>query len=142
MVGVTTSVRALAKAMSFVMDDRVRSHQVWSDVRTSLWFRGLEAALESCRTKTTDAQLQHLRPMFDAHAGYLFVADSQIERREANIESLDRLVRDLRHVRRDPASIGVVFGCNTSRKCAASSDGSARPRSGRLRSADSLNVEK
>lgn len=128
LAGVTTSVRALAKAkglatsgsrfygrVGFVTND----DEVWTDARTNLYFESLEAPLSRCRTETNDPTLQHLRPLFDAHAEYLrtiegvvFVADSQIERREANLESLERLERDLRHVGRDPTSIGVVFACN------------------------------
>ena len=60
-----------------------------------------------------------VRPLFEAHAEYLrtiegvvFVADSQIERYDANIHWLERLERDLRYVGRDPTTIGVVFACN------------------------------
>jgi hypothetical protein len=126
LAGVRTSVHVLAREMNVTTPEWHRvgfttnELDVWSDVRTPSWLGGcLETALETCARNLDDPRLAHLCPLFDAHAAHLthidgvvFVADSQIERREANLESRDRLDRDLRFVGRDPSDVRVVFACN------------------------------
>jgi signal recognition particle receptor subunit beta len=123
LAGVTTSVRALAEKLGAATQGRYRvgfvrdSVEIWTDVRTSYYFTSTAAAIASCG-ESADAHMKLIKPMFEAHREYLrlidgvvFVADSQRERREANVERLEFLVRELESLR-GGSNVPIVFECN------------------------------
>ncbi len=132
LAGVTTSVNYLAVRQGVELqgpprrrrvgfDTRTKAGhavRVFSDPRTMYWFASAAAAIETCRANPAQYG-DGLAHEFEAHVGYLrdidgivFVADSQVERREANLERIEMLSTDLANVHRSPTEIPLVFQCN------------------------------
>lgn len=101
------------KRLGFTMRTRAGTEmQIFSDVRTPYWIHSLAAA-------AGDEPSIGIASDFRAHLDYLgrvdgiiFVADSQIERREANGEGVESLARNLAEVNRKRDDVPVVFQCN------------------------------
>jgi len=93
--------------------------RIHTDVRTPYSFASSVEALAKCESPSADESYQRLKPFFAAHVEYLrlvdgivFVADSQVERSDANAERLDRLKYDLDAVGRTLPAPPLVFQCN------------------------------
>jgi hypothetical protein len=99
----------------------------YADVRSSYFFEGSIDGITKCARPDADAHMRSLKPLFEAHIEYLrvidgvvFVVDSQLERREANLERLERLVADLGAVGRRDVELPLVFQLNK-RDCPSAS---------------------
>ena len=103
----------------------------YTDVRSSYFFESLLDGIARSERPDADAHVRSLKPLFKAHIEYLrvidgivFVVDSQLERREANLERLERIVADLGAVGRRDVELPLVFQLNK-RDCPSASSISA-----------------
>ena len=130
--GVHTSIEHLARALHaellqpfvrqgfMTMPEQGPRLEIRTDVRTPYYFASARDGLAKCSSPTADENMRMwLEPAFRAHLsflreinGVLFVADSQVERAEANAGFLARLSDDLRAEGRDPNEIPLVLQCN------------------------------
>lgn len=138
LAGVRTSMLYLARTNGIALG-RYSSRQefktmhdgvaltVCSDIRSSYFFESSLAGLAMAQRADADAHARSLKPLFEAHLDFLraidgvvFVVDSQVERREANLEQLERLRVDLDAVGRRDVELPVVFQLNK-RDCSSAS---------------------
>jgi len=132
LAGVLTSMLHVVHSAGIELEGRFRSRYglqttmpdgsaltAYSEVRSSYFFESSLAGIAKSQRPDADAHMRSLKPLLQAHLDYLrlidgiiFVVDSQVERREANLDRLERLVIDLGAVGRRDVEVPLVFQLN------------------------------